>query len=123
MKVRSRFVNEVSLDDCRRAIKKLNIFGNAFTLISMNNGRYMVQSLPEGMNQDHSQVIKLAENSNGVVTHKLIVDELKWDSYRVDNVLNFMIKEGIVWLDVSSSNSSTGAPKLSYYFPSLFLSV
>lgn len=48
LKVRSRFVNEVSLDDCRRAIKKLNIFGNAFTLIPMNNGRFMVQSLPDG---------------------------------------------------------------------------
>lgn len=49
MKIRSRFVNEVSLDDCRRAIKKLNIFGNAFTLIPMNNGRFMVQSLPDGI--------------------------------------------------------------------------
>ncbi len=42
-KVRSRFVSDVSLDDCRRAIKKLDIFGNAFTLIQMNNGRSMVQ--------------------------------------------------------------------------------
>ena len=41
-KVRSRFVSDVSLDDCRRAIKKLDIFGNAFTLIQMNNGRSMV---------------------------------------------------------------------------------
>ena len=54
LKVRSRFVNEVSLDDCRRAIKKLNIFGNAFTLIPMNTGRVMVQSLPDGNNLEHS---------------------------------------------------------------------
>jgi hypothetical protein len=42
LKVRSKFVSEVSLDDCRRAIKKLDIFGKAFTLIQMNNGRFMV---------------------------------------------------------------------------------
>lgn len=41
-KVRSKFVSEVTLDDCRRAIKKMDIFGNAFTLIPMNNNRFMV---------------------------------------------------------------------------------
>lgn len=118
-KVRNSFVNEVSIDDCRRAIKKLNIFGNAFTLIPMNNGRYMVQSLPEGMSVDHTQILKLAENNNGVVTQRLIMDDLKWDAFRVENVLNFMLKEGIVWLDIFKNGTLT---KTSYYFPSFFVS-
>jgi ESCRT-II complex subunit VPS22 len=116
-KVRSRFVNEVSLDDCRRAIKKLDVFGNAFTLIPMGNGRYMIQSLPDGMNNDHSQVLKLAETNNGLVTRMLLLEQLKWDLYRAENVLNFLIKEGIVWID---GHSQGGSLVTSYYFPGLF---
>lgn len=119
-KMRNRFVNEVSLDDCKRAIKKLSMLGNAFTLISMNNGRYMIQSLPEGMGVDHTQVLKLAENSNGIVSARSISDELKWDETRVDNVINFLVKEGIVWLDVVYERNTE---KKYYYFPSLFLSL
>ena len=119
-KVRSRFVNEVSIDDCRRAIKKLDIFGNAFTLISMNNGRFMVQSVPEGMSVDHTQVIVLAENNQGIVTRDLIQRDLKWDSYRIENVINFMLKEGIAWVDVYTTGQNI---KYSYYFPSLFAAI
>jgi ESCRT-II complex subunit VPS22 len=122
LKVRSRFVNEVSLDDCRRAIKKLDIFGSAFTLVPMNNGRFMVQSLPDGMNNDHTIILKLAESNNGVVTQQIIVNELKWDSLRVENMLNLMLKEGIVWLD-SYDYKNNGQLKQSYYFPSLFTPV
>jgi ESCRT-II complex subunit VPS22 len=117
-KVRNKFVNEVNEDDCKRAIKKLNIFGNAFTLITMNNGRYMVQSLPEGMNVDHTQVLKLAETNKGIISHKLIVDEFKWDTLRIENVLHSMIKEGIVWLDAYNSGVTL---QKNYYFPSLFM--
>jgi ESCRT-II complex subunit VPS22 len=116
-RVRNRFVNEVSLDDCRRAIKKLDVFGNAFTLIPMGNGRYVIQSLPDGMNNDHSQVLKLAETNNGLVTSRLLLDQLKWDLYRIESVLNFLIKEGIVWIDVHGQG---GTIVTSYYFPGLF---
>jgi ESCRT-II complex subunit VPS22 len=112
-RVRSRFVNEVSLDDCRRAIKKLDVFGSAFTLIAMGNGRYMIQSLPDGMGNDHSQVLKLAEASNGLVTSKLVLEQLRWDMYRVESVLSLLVREGIVWIDVHNRVTS-------YYFPGLF---
>ena len=69
------------------------------------------------MNSDHTQILKLAENNNGVVTSKLIIDDLKWDMYRVENVLNFLIKEGIVWIDSYDLGTNK---KLSYFFPSLF---
>ena len=117
-KVRNRFVNEVSLDDCRRAIKKLNIFGNAFTLITMSNGRFMVQSLPDAMSVDHTQVIQLAETNNGIVTREIVAENLKWDSYRIENILNFLLKEGIVWIDIHSDGIKTIS---SYFFPSFFI--
>ena len=117
LKVRNRFVNEVSIDDCKRAIKKLDLFGNAFTLIPMNNGRFMVQSVPEGMNIDHTQILILAEKNNGIVTQKLVLDELKWDTFRIDNVFNYLVKEGVVWIDLFQTGTTH---KISFYFPSLF---
>lgn len=72
------------------------------------------------MNNDHTQILKLAESNNGVVNKKLINDELKWDSFRTENVLNFLLKDGIVWIDIHTSG---GVTKHTYYFPSLFSSI
>ena len=71
------------------------------------------------MNVDHTQVLKLAESNNGILTLKLVRDELDWDAYRIENLLNFMIREGIVWLDEFTGKA--GTLKKSYYFPSLFI--
>jgi ESCRT-II complex subunit VPS22 len=114
-RTRSKFVNEVNEDDCKRAIKKLHIFGAAFTLVSMSNGRYMIQSLPEGMNVDHSEVLNIAEKNCGIVSYALALTELKWDPVRIENILISMVKEGIVWIDVNKNQQK------SYYFPSLFM--
>ena len=69
------------------------------------------------MNNDHSQVLKLAEANNGLVTSRLILEQLKWDVFRIENIINFMIKEGIVWVDICNLAGQTTA---SYYFPGLF---
>jgi ESCRT-II complex subunit VPS22 len=114
-RTRSKFGNEVNEDDCKRAIKKLHIFGAAFTLVSMSNGRYMIQSLPEGMNVDHSEVLNIAEKNCGIVSYALALTELKWDPVRIENILISMVKEGIVWIDVNKNQQK------SYYFPSLFM--
>jgi hypothetical protein len=80
----------------------------------------MIQSLPEGMGLDHTQVLKLAENNNGIVTHKLLMDELNWDSRRIESVTNFLVKEGIVWIDEQHKQQGVGNAQISFYFPSLF---
>lgn len=123
-RVRSRFVNEVSLDDCKRAIKKLTIFGSAYTLIRMTSDdeRYMIQSLPDEMSTDHIELLKLAESNGGILTHQQILTELKWDSIRVENGLNFIIKEGIAWLDIHQDQSKL-QPTNSYYFISLYVAL
>lgn len=72
------------------------------------------------MSNDHTLILKLAENKNGIVTNKLIEDELRWESLRIDNILNFLLKDGIVWIDLYSSG---GTVKQTYYFPSLFTNV
>lgn len=43
---KSQHHQEISNDDLLRAIKKLKVLGNGFTLISLSSGRYLVQSIP-----------------------------------------------------------------------------
>jgi ESCRT-II complex subunit VPS22 len=37
---------EISIDDILRAIKKLKVLGNGFTVIPLGTGRFLVQSIP-----------------------------------------------------------------------------
>ena len=37
---------EISHDDLLRAIKKLKVLGNGFTVIPLGSGRFLVQSIP-----------------------------------------------------------------------------
>jgi ESCRT-II complex subunit VPS22 len=113
-KQRSRFTQEISLDDCMRAIKKLHAFGNGFTLISMKNDRYIVQSIPEELNLDQTKILQLAEVKNGCLTKQDINSLLGWDNFRIDNCIEFMLKEGVIWVDGQSKPTS-------YYFPGLYL--
>ncbi len=43
---RTSFSQEITNDDILRAIKKLKILGNGFTLIPLGSGKYLVQSIP-----------------------------------------------------------------------------
>lgn len=50
-KSRGKRLQEVSNDDLLRAIKKLKILGNGFTLIPLSADRYLVQSIPGTLNK------------------------------------------------------------------------
>ena len=47
-------------DDLLRAIKKLKILGNGFTVIPMGK-TYMIQSVPGELSMDHTTVIQQAQ--------------------------------------------------------------
>ena len=49
-------------DDLIRAIKKLKVLGNGFTVIPMG-GTYMIQSVPGELSMDHTSVIQQAQVS------------------------------------------------------------
>jgi ESCRT-II complex subunit VPS22 len=107
--------NLVSIDDCVRSIQKLSCLGNSFKLLSMNNERLLIQSIANELNDDHVTILKFAEMNNGCLTLTEIVLNLKWLEERANLVLDFMIKDGIVWIDINKTN-------VSFYFPSFFRS-
>ncbi|CAB3403602.1 unnamed protein product [Caenorhabditis bovis] len=115
MRTRSRTRKEtISTDDILRAVEKLKVLGNGFELVPLGGGRFLVQSVPGELSMDHSRVLQLAEDA-AYVTKELIMDKLRWDEPRATAVLDYLVKEGLAWIDDQSTDTTE------YWFPSLFL--
>lgn len=67
---------EISTDDLLRAIKKLKILGNGFTVIPLDSGRYLIQSVPGEFSMDQTAVLQKAESNAGFVTLTILKEEL-----------------------------------------------
>ncbi|KAK3106332.1 hypothetical protein FSP39_017805 [Pinctada imbricata] len=65
MKSRGKKSQEVSLDDLLRAIKKLKVLGNGFTVIPVGK-TYMVQSVPGELTMDHTNLLQQAQQAQVV---------------------------------------------------------
>ncbi|XP_033639658.1 vacuolar-sorting protein SNF8-like [Asterias rubens] len=110
---RTKQAQDVSLDDLMRAIKKLRILGNGFALHRLQDGRYLVQSVPAELNMDHTSVLSLAEGS-GYTSFSKLKQQLKWDIDRANLVMDHMVQEGLVWVDDQDKEERL------YWFPGLF---
>uniref|UniRef100_UPI00359015B5 vacuolar-sorting protein SNF8 isoform X2 n=1 Tax=Myxine glutinosa TaxID=7769 RepID=UPI00359015B5 len=111
LKSRGKLAQDVSQDDLIRAIKKLKVLGNGFSMIQMG-GSYLVQSVPAELNMDHTTVLQLAE-ANGYTSAAEVKAALKWEPERIDHVLTYLLREGLAWLDMQA----TDGPQ--YWFPAL----
>lgn len=112
MKSRGKKSQDISFDDLLRAIKKLKVLGNGFSVISVG-GTYMIQSVPGELSMDHTAVIQQAQ-STAHVTKSDLMKTLKWEEERANRALNYLVKEGLVWVDDQSSSERE------FWFPSLF---
>ena len=70
--------DDISNDDILRAIKKLKILGNGFSLISLDNDKYLVQSVPGGLSMDQTVILQKAEGNGGhILKHQLSEEKLE----------------------------------------------
>jgi len=115
---------EISMDDLQRAIKKLKVLGNGFTVIPIsgggNNGkngggetRFLVQSVPGELSTDHTSVLATAEEGGGSVGVQQLVKTLGWEVDRAQRALDHLVKEGLAWVDDQGKQTL-------YWFPALF---
>jgi len=113
---RGRNKQEISNDDILMAIRKLKTLGNGFTLIPLGDhtGRYLIQSIPGELTLDHTTVLQEAE-TQGYVSPSQLKAKLGWESERVQRTLDYMITEGLAWIDEQSSKDKL------YWFPGLFM--
>merc|ERR1712183_64686 len=114
---RSQHHQDITLDDLLRATKKLKILGTGFTVIPLNSGRYLVQSVPGEMSLDQVSVLDQAEKYRGLVTENILQENLHWDTQRSGLVLERMVGSGQLWVD---SQGQGGQPD--YWVPSIFCS-
>lgn len=97
LKGRGRNRQDVSEDDLVRAIKKLSILGSGFKVLPLQE-RQLVQSVPSELNMDHTTVLQTAQKT-GYTTYSSIISELKWDKERVKHLINYLMQEGMIWVD------------------------
>lgn len=105
-----------SEDDIITSVKKLSKLGSGFRTIKV--GRVvMIVSVPEELDDDHMQVMNLAEDDShgpyGMVTSEDVSRVLGWDADRSKRALELLLGKGMVWLDLHRGESS-------YFFPSLW---
>lgn len=112
---RSSHHQEISNDDLLRAIKKVKILGNGFTVIPLDSGRHLIQSVPGEFSMDQTALLQKAESNGGFVTFELLRGELGWDRTRCKRALDQLVKDGIAWIDTQDREHS-------YWLPSIFTS-
>ncbi|RLN27220.1 hypothetical protein BBJ28_00009509 [Nothophytophthora sp. Chile5] len=88
----------VTDDDVKRAVKKLNVLGEGFQLIDMEE-RTMIVTVPVVLSPDHSTILALAQNTGGMVNVSILARELQWDKKRSMLALNVLLREGMTWID------------------------
>ncbi|XP_002161134.1 vacuolar-sorting protein SNF8 isoform X1 [Hydra vulgaris] len=112
LKGRGKSRQDISEDDLIRAIKKLGVLGSGFKVLPLP-GRTLVQSVPTELSVDHTTVLQTAQK-NGFTTVSSIVNELKWDKNRVQNILDYLIQEGMAWIDTQDTK------EVLYWVPGFF---
>merc|ERR1712142_677202 len=113
---------EISQDDVLRAIKKLKILGNGFSVIPLGSGRYLVQSVPGELSMDQTAILQLAENNSGCVTVSALCQDLGWERERSVRTLEKMLADEFAWLD-SQPNGDGHESEDMFWIPSIFTSV
>lgn len=64
---------------------------------------------------DHTTVLQQAANSNKAnISVTEIMSALNWEEERTQKALNYMVREGLAWIDLQ------GAQEKLYWFPSMF---
>ncbi|CAF0721482.1 unnamed protein product [Didymodactylos carnosus] len=111
---KSKTAQDVSQDDILRAIKKLRSLGDGFSTIEPTtaNGRILIQSVPGELSMDHTTIISSLQTKANFTSEQL-KEQLKWNDDRIKSALDFMIKEGLLWVD-------TNGKQTEYWFPGLF---
>ncbi|KDO21430.1 hypothetical protein SPRG_12437 [Saprolegnia parasitica CBS 223.65] len=111
-KKRGLRMQRISEDDIKRSVKKLKVLGEGFQVIELG-AKTMIVTVPVELSQDHSAILLLAQETQGMVTTALLAEKLLWDVNRSTIALNVLLRESMVWVD----DQNPGAP--AYYFPSI----
>ncbi|XP_074650964.1 vacuolar-sorting protein SNF8-like [Tubulanus polymorphus] len=112
MKSRGKKAQEISSDDITRAVSKLKVLGNGFTILPIGP-KVFVQSVPGELSMDHTQVLQLAQET-GRVSVATVKEKLDWEHERAHRTLDYMVSEGLSWVDDQDKEGRQ------FWFPGFF---
>ena len=115
IKSRGSKCDDISNDDILRAIKKLKILGNGFSLIPLDNDKYLVQSVPGELSMDQTVILQKAEANGGHVSITFLKKNLNWEHERSQRAIDRLLVDGLAWIDTQTSENEAW-----YWIPSIF---
>jgi len=98
--------------DVSIAVQKLGALGGGFRIMKVGNSE-MIVSVPTELDNDHVEIMALAQDGQGCVTVDDVKQRLRWREDRVERALNLLLHEGMVWKDDYHGISF-------YWFPSVW---
>lgn len=103
---------EVSADDVLRALSKLHMLGGGLKVVKCgsNINDYIVQSVARELSGDDEAALQLAQQNGGRFSSSLLESKLGWQQQRIDQFVNQMIMDGLVWVDEHAGQTA-------YWFP------
>ncbi|XP_045504583.1 vacuolar-sorting protein SNF8 [Colias croceus] len=112
---KAKKLQDITNEDLLAAVKKLKIFGNGFTVISIGKGKWLVQSIPGELNLDQTLVLQKASSlGTAWISISMLTNDLGWNETRAENAVNHMVKEGLAWVDTQDPKEPL------FWFPSMF---
>jgi ESCRT-II complex subunit VPS22 len=102
--------DQIEDDDIVKAIDTLKPLGSGFKIITIGKHK-MVQSVPREMSTDTTAVLNLADQ-RGFFTTDHLKSSLNWPEQRIDNCINSLLSEGLVWIDEQASPKQFWVPGL-----------
>jgi len=117
MKTKNKHSQDVSMEDIKMAIKKLDVLGTGFTLIGKHTNDLIVQSVPSELSMDHTAILEIAQKNNGCIDVSSAANQLSWTSERIESVVNHLVHEGMAWIDNQAPNGERW-----FWIPAFFTS-
>jgi ESCRT-II complex subunit VPS22 len=101
-----------SSDDIKTAIQKLSKLGGGFRTIEVGSST-MIVSVPTELDNDHMEVMGLAQAYAGSVSIGQVQDRTNWQQDRSQRALDLLLGRGMAWLDEYKGQRL-------YWFPSIW---
>ncbi len=101
-----------SREDIITAIGKLSKLKSGFKIVQVGNTT-MVVSVPTELDEDHKEVMKIAQDTARGITVRDVTMKTKWNEERAKRALDLLLSEGMAWLDDCEGQEF-------YWFPSLW---
>lgn len=101
-----------SVGDISIAVNKLATLGGGFRIMTVGKSD-MIVSVPTELDQDHMEIMSLAQDGKGCVNVDEVMQELNWSSERAERAVTLLLQEGMAWKDDYMGISF-------YWFPSVW---